>query len=86
MVLTLAQDAKMVEGKTCWLCFFAGLLRLILDLFGRLNFQGREPCIDDVIQSIFNNGHCSDAYEPISFKLDLVIFTIEHHSLETGWP
>ena len=46
-----------------------------------IKVQGRELCLDDFIKSIFKICLSSDACEPISFKLCLMISMIKHYVL-----
>ena len=66
-----------------------GLLKLMLNLFHVMNVQGRELYLRGFVKYIFNSGFHLDAYELISFKLDLMIDTTGlniWYQLEWPWP
>ena len=52
-----------------------GSLKLLLNLFSRIDIQGRELYICDFAKYALNMGLCLGVYEPFSFKLGMMIHT-----------
>ena len=63
----------------------AGLLKLWLDLYCRINRQGIEPYLGDIIQSTFHIGLHLDTYKLISFKFGVQINTAKLYSFIPVW-
>ena len=63
----------------------AGFLKFMLDVFYMISVQGREPYLGNYIEYSFNFVLCFDAYEPISFKLGMMIDMTSLYCLIPVW-
>ena len=58
---------------------------LLLDLFCTRNNQGRELCWHDFMKYTFNIVPCQDTWEPICFKLGMMLNMTKHYNLIAVW-
>ena len=64
-----------ISRKSRLLAQSGGLLKLILILFCMVNIQGRELYFRDFIRCTFYIGLCPDTFEPVCFKLGMMLGT-----------
>ena len=60
------------------------LLRLIIDSGSMINTQKGELYFSDVMKETFSSGLCSDIYELISFKLDMMPYSSKLYIVISG--
>ena len=62
-----------------------GLLKFMQIMFHAINIQGRALYQTDFMTNTFNIGLCLDIFEPVSFKLGLVIAVPKVYTLVPVW-
>ena len=62
------------------LLWLVGLLKLLLDLYCMIRIQRTELFLGDYIKYAFDTNLHSDAYEPISCKLGVMVYATKLYS------
>ena len=67
-VVMFLQNWQLIVMTFSMLLRHVGALRLMKSCFRRVDFQGRELCVDEFIKNTFNVGLHFDAYDLIYFR------------------